>query len=176
VKLDLSLIDDEPLRFDEKLELAPDRLDEDQVAGGVSVHLEGSVRSLGSGFIAEGVVEATGELLCSRCLTAVPWRMEDRFSSEYRPGSEAPGEGEFPIEDDELDVAFLQGTELNLVDLAAEQVLLALPMWIVCDDNCAGLCPSCGANRNVEGACRCEPKTDPRWDALKDAISSSGTN
>jgi uncharacterized protein len=102
--------------------------------------------------------------------------MEDRFSAEYRPGTEAPGEGEFPIENEELDVAFLRGEELDLADLAVEQVLLALPMRIVCDDDCAGLCPSCGANRNVEGACRCEPETDPRWDALKNALRSSSAN
>jgi uncharacterized protein len=121
-------------------------------------------------------VVATGDLLCSRCLAPVPWRMEDRFSAEYRPGAEAPGEGEFVIEEDELDVAFLQGEELDLADLAAEQVLLSLPMRIVCDDGCAGLCPRCGANRNVDGACRCEPETDPRWHALEDAIRSSSAN
>lgn len=176
MKLDLSRIDNEPLRFDEKLLLSPDRLDEDQVAGEVEVRLEGAVRRTGNRFFAEGTVTASGDLLCSRCLAPVPWRMEERFSAEYRPGSEAPGEGEFVIEDEELDVAFLAGDELDLADVAAEHVALSMPMRIVCDEGCAGLCPRCGANRNLDGACRCEPETDPRWDALRNALGPKTSN
>ena len=63
---------------------------------------------------------------------------------------------------------------LELSDVAAEQVLLALPMRIICDEACAGLCPRCGNNRNVEGACRCEPEVDPRWDAIR-GLADRGT-
>lgn len=176
MKLDLSRIETEPLCFDEKLGLPPGRLDEDQVAGEVEVRLKGTVRSVDGRYLAEGAVSASGDLLCSRCLAAVPWQMEESFSAEYRAGSEAPGQGEFAIEDEELDVSFLEGHELDLADVAAEQVMLALPMRIVCDEGCAGLCPKCSANRNVEGACRCEPETDPRWDALKGVAGTSTAN
>ena len=47
-------------------------------------------------------------------------------------------------------------------------MLLALPMRIVCDQDCAGLCPRCGANRNREGACQCQPEIDPRLAVLAD--------
>lgn len=176
MKLDLSRIENEPLRFDEKLSLPPDRLDEDQVAGQVEVRLEGTVRPVGGRYLAEGTVIAAGDLLCSRCLAPVPWRMEESFSAEYRSGSEAPGEGEFAVEEEELDVAFLNSHELDLSDVAAEQVTLSMPMRIVCDEGCAGLCPRCSANRNVEGACRCEPETDPRWDGLRNVVGSGSAN
>ena len=176
MKLDLSRIEEEPLAFDEKLGLPPDRLDEDQVAGELEVRLVGTVRRVGARFLVGGTAEAVGDLLCSRCLAPVPWRMNEEFSAEYRAGSEAPGEGEFEVDDGELDVSFLNSLELDLADVAAEQVTLSLPMRIVCTSSCAGLCPRCGANLNIEGACGCEPETDPRWDSLKDALGSSTAN
>jgi uncharacterized protein len=176
VKIDLSRIENEPHSFNEKLTLPPDRLDEDQVAGALEVCLAGTARRVGSRFAVDGTIEASGNLMCSRCLKPVPWRVEDRFSSEYRSGADAPGEGEFVIEEDELDVSFLDGHELDLSDVAAEQVSLALPMRIVCDESCAGLCPKCGANRNVEGACSCPSEVDPRWEALRGLSGGSPTN
>jgi uncharacterized protein len=175
VKLDLSLLDTEPISFDEKLTLLPDRLDQDQVAGDVEVRIVGTARSVPGGYVLEGSIAASGPLSCARCLDPVPWRLEDGFAVEFRAAHD-PGEGEFPIADDELDVAFLAGHEVELDDLAAEQVILALPMRIVCDEACAGLCPRCAANRNREGACRCEPEPDQRWQALRDLAGKGSTN
>lgn len=174
MKIDLSRIESEPLGFDETLPLDPDRLDRDQVAGEVKVRLVGTIRPVGGGFVVDGTFQASGPLVCSRCLAQVPWQIEDTFTAEYRPGVQAPGEGEFEIDNDELDVAFLTDSILDLEDVAAEQVSLALPMRIVCDESCAGLCPHCGADRNVEGACRCEAEIDPRWEALRN-LSGGGT-
>ena len=56
---------------------------------------------------------------------------------------------------------------LVLEDVAKEQVLLSLPMRAVCREDCKGLCPHCGINRNRE-TCDCQAaKVDPRWEALK---------
>ena len=63
-------------------------------------------------------------------------------------------------------MSFLEGNEIDLLELAAEQILLTLPMRILCDEACAGLCPTCGANRNAGTACDCQPEIDPRWQAL----------
>ncbi|MBD3871697.1 MAG: DUF177 domain-containing protein, partial [Acidobacteria bacterium] len=50
-------------------------------------------------------------------------------------------DAELGLNEDELDVAFLEGDTLDFAELAAEQILLALPMRVVCDESCAGLCP-----------------------------------
>ena len=176
MKLSLSLIDKEPLAFDETLTLPADRLDEDQVAGEIVVRLVGTARRVDSRYRVDGRIEARGDLACTRCLEPVPWRFEDAFSAEYRIAADDPGEGDFEIPGDELDVSFLDGPDLELADLAAEQVMLGLPMRIVCDESCAGLCPRCGANRNREGACRCEPEVDPRWQTLRDLAGRGGSN
>ena len=64
----------------------------------------------------------------------------------------------------------LTGDELDLEPLARDAVLLDLPLAPLCREDCAGLCPRCGANLNTE-TCDCAPVGDPRWaalDALRD--------
>jgi uncharacterized protein len=49
-----------------------------------------------------------------------------------------------------------------------EQVLLQVPQFTLCREECRGLCPTCGADLN-EGACECVPEQGASpWDALKD--------
>ncbi len=66
------------------------------------------------------------------------------------------------LKDDETEIGFFDGEGLFLADVLKEQVLLALPLKVICRSDCRGLCPSCGANLNHE-ECRCETHaTDPR--------------
>jgi len=166
VNIDLSTIDDQPIDFDEELTVPPERLDDPVVSAPVTVRLEGVLRLVGDGYMVDGRFSASGRLACSRCLEPVAWQVQDTFSVEYRRAQ--PRDSEIELTGDELDVAFLDGDVLDLGEVAAEQLLLALPMRFVCDDQCAGLCPRCGANRNRDGACTCEPEGDPRWDVLRE--------
>jgi uncharacterized protein len=173
VKVDLSVLDDEPLRFEESFQLEPDRLDSEQVAGPVAVRLVGEVRPHDDGFSVSGHCHGDGPLTCSRCLEPVPWNIDEEFSIEYRQPLTTPLDAEIDLDEADLDVSFLDGSELDLAALAAEQVFLAMPMRIVCNPDCAGLCPRCGANLNNDNDCGCEPEVDPRWSTLADL--SGGT-
>ena len=52
-------------------------------------------------------------------------------------------------------------------EIVRQQLLLVVPIAPRCKDDCKGLCPVCGCDRNTE-ICACVTKqTDPRWDALK---------
>ena len=158
VKIDLSRVEQEPLGFREALKLDSERFDCEQVAAAMTVHLEGNVRAQGQIFQVSGRWAVSGPLVCSRCLEPVLWSVEEPFTVDYRLAAGAPTETELGLAEEDLEVAYLEDTELDLAELAAEQVLLALPMRVLCDENCAGLCPRCGANRNNDGACRCEPE------------------
>ena len=71
-----------------------------------------------------------------------------------------------PIDRDMV-VAFYRGNQLDLGLTVREQLFLALPMKRLCRADCAGLCPTCGVNRN-EVRCDCPPEpTDPRLAPLK---------
>jgi len=166
VKIDVSKLEHEPLRFDEEFSVDPDRLDCEQVTAPMRVRLQGEVRPRGGFFTVAGNCRLEGSVACSRCLEPVPWEVDENLSVDYRTPSSAPLDAELGLEESDLDVAFLDSEKLDLAELAAEQILLALPVRVVCDESCAGLCPRCGANRNRDGACTCEPEVDPRWHAL----------
>jgi uncharacterized protein len=167
VKIDLSDIEHEPLTFAEEFSLAEDRLDAARVAAPLAVRLEGSVRPLGDHYLVAGRGAADGQLNCGRCLKPVAWRMSSAFSLEFALTESAPLDPEVALDDGDLDLAYLEEPALDLEELAVEQVLLELPIRVLCAEDCAGLCPSCGADRNSEGACNCKPETDPRWAALE---------
>jgi len=166
VSIDLHQIADIPLAFSEDLSLGVGKLDPDIVAGTVTVHLEGEIMALDEHHLLRGSFRAEGPILCTRCLVPVPWEGRGDFTIEIRPPLKGREE-EVELDSSELDVMFLEGPLLDLEALAAEQISLELPMRALCGPDCAGLCPRCGSNKNIEGACRCEPETDPRWEALR---------
>jgi len=176
VKIDISSLEQEPLQFDERFTVVPERLDSDVVTTPVTVRLQGEVRADGEAVAVVGRFRADGTLACSRCLEDVQWTVDEPYTVEYRWPASTLTEEEVGLEEDDLDVVFLEDNELDLLELAAEQILLTLPMRILCDEGCAGLCPTCGANRNRSVTCECPPEVDPRWHALaglKDTSSES---
>src|SRR3569833_1506829 len=61
---------------------------------------------------------------------------------------------------DEVDVAHFDGDEINIGPELREQILLNMPINPVCREARAGLCPTCGVNRNAT-ACDCASKQEP---------------
>ena len=114
-------------------------------------------------------VNFTADLTCSRCAEPYPFANPSPFTVRFRPRPEASVEEEVEItEEEELDVEFYSEPVIPLRELALEQVQLSIPMKPLCDENCLGLCPTCGVNRTRE-KCSCnEPVVDGRWGALKD--------
>jgi len=108
------------------------------------------------------------ETECDRCLEIAVFPIESDFDLVYRP---APAKGEIPEEVEihrgEVEIAFYRGSGLELNDILREQVLLSLPMQRVCREECQGICPVCGQDRNA-AKCQCETRpADDRWAALR---------
>jgi uncharacterized metal-binding protein YceD (DUF177 family) len=104
---------------------------------------------------------------CSRCLGAVPYQVDVPLQLTYVPPTHEPVAGEDgELRDDDLGVAVYQGREIDLGSLVRDELLLQLPMQPLCAASCAGLCPSCGANRN-QAPCSCEAPIDPRLGPLR---------
>jgi uncharacterized protein len=70
---------------------------------------------------------------------------------------------------DEETTPYLQGEMLDVDRWATDSAILSLPLVIRCREDCAGLCPQCGADRNVI-ACGCEPPKDARWERLRELL------
>ncbi len=115
-----------------------------------------------------GKLSTRVELACARCLEPVVQDVVHPFDLLYRPQGADAGREELSVTAAEAEVSYYQGEGLLLEDVLQEQVLLALPLKVICRDDCKGLCPHCGQNLNVEPCACAEPAEDPRWSALKD--------
>jgi DUF177 domain-containing protein len=107
--------------------------------------------------------EVTGT--CARCLAAYPFHLREDFTFVLKPARDVTGDRELGEED--VSLSFYEGDEIDLSPLVREAMILALPTRPICRDDCRGLCPRCGANRNAQD-CGCrEDFADPRLDALR---------
>ncbi len=124
---------------------------------------------------AHGKAELT--VPCGRCLSPVSVDLPVDFELTLVPRDEyedaprgkdedkGPVGGTFAPEDTEEEV--YTGKVIDLDPLVREQLLLALPAYPVCREDCKGLCPACGTNLN-ERECGCDRHVpDPRWAGLK---------
>ncbi len=90
----------------------------------------------------------------------------------FLPPSEMPsdddeaGEDGAEVADGDIDTFPFDGETLDLEPLLREQFVLAIPYSPLCREDCKGLCPQCGIDRNT-GTCACEKPIDPRLAALK---------
>ncbi|MGA8185423.1 MAG: DUF177 domain-containing protein [Terriglobia bacterium] len=101
-----------------------------------------------------GHISGALEAACDRCLEQIRIPVALDFDLPYRPMEEIALEEEVEIVEDELMIGFFSGDGVNLADVVREQVLLSVPMKIVCRPDCRGLCPVCGENRN-DKECDC---------------------
>jgi uncharacterized protein len=113
-----------------------------------------------------GSFSAGLQLSCARCLDPVPQHVEREFDLLYRPQGTDAGQEELSVTDAEAEIGYYVGDGLLLEDVLREQILLAVPMKIVCREDCKGLCPQCGTNLN-QSSCSCTRPMDPRWQALE---------
>jgi uncharacterized protein len=94
---------------------------------------------------------------CMRCLEPA----EPSVAVDAREVNQ-PGGGE------ELRSPYVEGEELDLAAWARDAYALALPVQVVCREDCAGLCPKCGVNLNEDPDHAHEAEPDPRWAKLRE--------
>lgn len=137
------------------VELEADARELDLPEDGWTGAIRGSfdVEKTGDSVSVRGTVTATARLECVGCLTAFgqPVRVPLEVFAE-RAGSGRPRD-EAELERDAY-MRFHDGRQLDLREEAREVLLLELPMVPRCREDCRGLCPKCGADRN-EGPCGC---------------------
>lgn len=107
-------------------------------------------------------VRAKVNFICDSCLVNFDDVLADEFSIFYTSDKETVKS------DDEQVVQLLKpGTPLDLTNGLKESLLLAIPMKIVCSEDCKGLCLTCGINLNEE-TCTCKKTVvNTRWAGLE---------
>ena len=163
LKLSLSAVSRASVRL--QGELAPDDLvwNDSGVALVEPLRVELEAQSVGEGVLVRGELRGVLDGACRRCLKPVRVAIEDHVELLF----------ESLTEEEEADLAGevypfpARGDELDLTMAIREQVLLRAPDYVVCSEDCQGLCPRCGADRNAR-ECGCVPEEPSSpWDALK---------
>ncbi len=132
--------------------------------------ISGSVSRTETGFYVTGNVAMSLNLSCSRCLSGFTYNLKTNFSDQFVP------ENDDLVDPDDLQFVdenpTYKGDSLNLNELITESIVLAIPMKVVCRDDCQGICSECGQVLN-EKTCQCNRvKPDPRLAVLADLLKS----
>ncbi len=145
--------------------IAPRSSADSTVPDGAEAICEVSLESFSGGVMVTGTVAAPWQGLCRRCAKPVDGMLRIAVRERFTEPSASYGDPEddeaYPIHDDVLDLG----------PMVRDAVVLELPLAPLCQEDCKGLCPHCGVDRNEE-ECQCETPRDPRWanlDVLRSA-------
>ena len=128
-----------------------------QVLEKAEVEVEVTLEVAVGGIAVSGFVRGPWRGECRRCLQSVGGTVVAEVRELYRPAG---------AQEDSEETYLLGVDHLDLRPLARDAILLELPLAPLCRADCAGLCPSCGVDRNqIECGCADGP-ADPRWAAL----------
>jgi uncharacterized protein len=126
-----------------------------------AIHVTGRLSSAGvDRYYWNGRLVGEAATECRRCLTAVVVPVDETVNAIFVEADDEVA--------DDPDTYRLppRATMLDLRPVVRELWLLGVPKFALCREDCRGLCPSCGIDRNT-GDCRCQPETDRRWNALR---------
>ncbi len=188
--LNLEAAFDEPIDLSHEFEIPSGRLERPELLSLSPVSFTGRLEHAEPGFLLSGRLAFSGVVACARCLAPVPFERQEDVSWTFLPAHEKPADkpkaakppdgkaakGARSAEKDEEDGDELLAADLDVLyyddfvvpfdPLVEEQLQLELPMKALCRDDCRGLCPQCGADRNAT-PCDCAPPPDERWRSLK---------
>ncbi len=117
-------------------------------------------------------IRSKAHFQCDRCLQEFEKEIAPTLQTFYVWNSEE-------LEGDKYDDVRTLSADMNIIDISGDVrdvVLLAVPLKLLCKDECAGLCPRCGKNLNQmpDGICDCAPRdVDPRWNKLAGLVEVS---
>ncbi len=133
------------------------------------VCVRGSLSKMGREVFLKGNISTEMELVCSRCLEPLIYKIRSKISSHYVPGNETEGhETDVELHASDIEMEFYSDDQIDLTQAVYDQMLLSLPLVRLCKTDCQGICSQCGVNRNKEN-CQCSDKDsiDPRLAVLK---------
>jgi uncharacterized protein len=126
----------------------------------IEAKLDKSLRQI----LLKSEIQAEGVFVCDRCLEEFHRKLDVKYSMIYIQGNRSTADIK---KEEEIQVLSADTNYIDLDDDIRQCVLLAIPQKLLCREDCNGLCPTCGVNRNTEN-CSCGAEAvDTRWDALK---------
>lgn len=165
----LDQVREEPFNWDETQSISPETLERPELLSLSPVSWKGQVVFADPGYYLRARLSYDQTLSCGRCLKPIVEHVEPEIELmvvQTGGSHDAHGGGERELGESELSVQVVEGEVLDTDPILLEQLQLNIPMSSLCQEDCRGLCPVCGADRNVT-ECSCEQRTvDPRWAGL----------
>jgi uncharacterized protein len=140
--------------IDRQIEADFFKFDDSRIITGSQVDVALTLEALTDGIVVHGTLGAQWGFECRRCLKALTGRAEVEVQELYQAVISDPDA--YPI----------TGEQLDLLEMARENVLLAVPLAPLCRADCPGLCPQCGADLQVDRCSCTRAERDDRWAAL----------
>jgi len=133
--------------------------------------VQGRIRRDGRRVKVAGKINGHLQLECDRCLKPLDSTVELKFSREYVTTADYEAQHAVELSEEDLNLSVFDGEVIDIDSLVREELLLVAPDQLLCHQNCQGICPNCGVDRNVT-ACDCETAAvDPRWAGLKELVN-----
>lgn len=157
-------------RFSEIYEDGKLAFDESELRLIEPVKVKGQIHRNSGQLQVKGELQTRVAVACARCLKEVELPVAVEFAERFAGSVSWRNEEQHELSREDLDLGLVDEA-IDLDDLVKEEILLALPGHVLCNENCKGICPDCGADRNLAD-CGCETRqVDARWEKLKDLKS-----
>ena len=147
----------------------PDELDpvDERIRLTQPATVKGKVRLSGNEVFVNGHIDTRAQVECDRCLQQIELPVSADFALEYITGSDYESSNLAELTEDAMAVSVFDGEAIDIDEIVKEQIVLAVPTRVLCREDCKGICPECGIDKNT-GECQCvTDDIDPRWAALK---------
>jgi uncharacterized protein len=127
----------------------------------------------GKGIFVSGDLTADNKGSCGRCLEPFGYTGKLKIEEEFLPTIDINTGLPAEIKDDTYTIN--EHHEIDLGEVLYQYACMSIPMKLLCKEDCAGICPSCGKNLN-KGKCSCTQQiVDERWAKLS-ALRKEGNN
>ena len=171
MRIELASLESAKGRFAHSYEEGELVLGEDRVRLVQPPTVSGEIRREGRRVHVMGRLVARVEVECDRCLKFIELPVDSSIKIEYVTREDYQAQQAVELTEDDLDLTVFDGEVIDIDALVVEETLLAVPDHILCNDDCKGICPQCGQDRNL-GDCGCETaEIDPRWSGLKELVN-----
>ncbi len=148
----------------------PDEYDDSVLGLDTDMEVSMHIRRAGERYVLEGSLFGKLILRCDRCIEPFCFDLKTEFKWFLVPHPKQVQE-EIELGKDDMSVVFISEDEIDLDDIIRSEIYLAVPMKILCKEDCAGLCPGCGRNLNKE-KCVCQKTSGhPAFMKLKDLLN-----
>lgn len=133
------------------------------------VKVRGKLKKIEREVSFSGFLEAPLVVTCTRCLKPFPFQVKGKVQVHFIPRAKESSPGsEVEITETDIEQEIYEDDRVDLYGPVRDQILLDVPLIRLCQEDCKGLCPECGRDRNSDPCeCESEGQIDPRLAVLQ---------